>query len=92
MCVMPNPSPVMSDAFKANQRVANSWMPDEPLGRRQASAKVGQSVEEYLFSLPDSDRITLIKRVVTEAVLLHRAGCQCPWEVLAEYGKQLKAS
>jgi hypothetical protein len=49
-----------------------SDLPDEPLAKQNLQIKVGQSVYDYLQTLPQGDRINLLRTAITDAVENHR--------------------
>jgi hypothetical protein len=69
-----NPNPVRTKEFEAQKFKPVSDVPDEPLSKRDLQIKVGQSVHEYLYSLPQRDRINLMRQAITEAVQKHKDG------------------
>lgn len=64
---MPNPSPVASPGFVAARKKPIGETPNEPLARRSLCIKVGQSTHEKVMALPQAERITWLRRVITEA-------------------------
>jgi hypothetical protein len=69
-----NPHPVRTAEFEAQMFKPVSDLPPEPLAKDNLYVKVGQSVYEYLYSLPQRDRINLMRTAITEAVQKHKVG------------------
>lgn len=57
----------MTDEFLAQIRQPIGEMPDEPLGKKPLSVKVGKSVYDAVTQMSQRDRITWLRRVITEA-------------------------
>jgi hypothetical protein len=49
-----------------------SDVPLEPLSKRDIQVKVGQSVYDYLMTLPQRDRINLVRKAIDSAVEAHK--------------------
>ncbi|AFY62373.1 hypothetical protein [Synechococcus sp. PCC 6312] len=64
---MANPTPVLTPEFVAQIRKPIGAMPDEPLEQRPLALKVGKSVFAAIHQLPQAERITWLRRVITEA-------------------------
>ena len=62
----------LSPEFVKQSYKAKGWVPEEKLGKRDVSTKLGVSAEAYLFSLPAEERITLVRRSITDAVRAHK--------------------
>jgi hypothetical protein len=61
---MPNPNP-RKEFLKPYKPVG---MPaDEPLGSQPIAVRVGQSIQAAIHALPRAERITWLRRVITEA-------------------------
>jgi hypothetical protein len=71
---MGNPNPVRTKEFEAQIFKPVSDLPDEPLAKKDARVMLGQSTYEYLYSLPQRDRINLMRQAITEAVQKHKDG------------------
>ncbi len=63
-----NPNPVQTEAFKERIQQPLSKMPDEPLAKQAVAVKLGQSVYEKLMKMDRRERITLMRRAISEAV------------------------
>jgi hypothetical protein len=61
---MPNPSP-RKEFLRPYRAVGD--LPDEPLGSQPIAVRVGQSIQAAIHELPRADRITWLRRVITEA-------------------------
>ena len=61
------PKDQLPPEFVAQQQQPIGEMPDEPLARKPLAVKVGQSVHDAVVSLNQRDRITWLRRVITEA-------------------------
>jgi hypothetical protein len=65
---MPNPRPTQTEDFKAKQFKTVGEVPEGmKLGKIAIAAKVPQDVEKLILALPRAERITWIRRVLTEA-------------------------
>jgi hypothetical protein len=67
-----NPKPVRTQAVIDKMFKPVSDLPPEPLAKRDACVKLGQSVYDYLYSLPQRDRINLMRSAITEKVEQHQ--------------------
>jgi hypothetical protein len=68
MYSMPNPRPIQNEEFKAKQFKAVGEVPEGvKLGKVAIAAKVPEDVEQLILALPRAERITWIRRVLTEA-------------------------
>lgn len=65
---MPNPRPTQTEEFKNKQFKAVGDVPEGvKLGKTAIAAKVPEDVEKLILSLPKAERISWIRRVLTEA-------------------------
>jgi hypothetical protein len=69
---MANPNPVRTQAVIDGMFKAVSDLPLEPLSKKDARVMLGESVHESLYSLPQRDRINLMRQAVTDAVWMLR--------------------
>jgi hypothetical protein len=69
---MANPNPVRTQAVIDGMFKAVSDLPLEPLAKKAAYVALGQSVYDHLQSLPQRDRINLMRQAVTDAVWMLR--------------------
>lgn len=65
---MPNPHPVQTEKFKAQKFKAVGEVPEGvKLGKTTIAAKVPEDVEKLILALPKAERISWIRRVLSEA-------------------------
>lgn len=64
---MPNPNPRQTEEFKRKRFQAVAPLPDEKLASKPVSVKVGESVQAAIADLPQKERITWLRRVITDA-------------------------
>jgi len=66
---MPNPSPVQSDQFKAQQFKPVSEIPDDvKLAKTATSVKLPEPEHEALWKLPKKERIEFTRRILCEGI------------------------
>lgn len=64
-----NPHPIQTDAFKSKQFQPISTLPNEKLAASPLSVKVGASIYAAVMALPQAQRITWLRRVITDAAI-----------------------
>lgn len=65
---MPNPHPTQTEEFKSKQFKAIGEVPEGvKLGKTPIAAKVPEDVEKLILALPKAERISWIRKVLTEA-------------------------
>ena len=64
---MPNPNPRQTEEFKKHWFKPVGAVPAEKLERKPVAVTVGKSIYAAIFSLERPDRITWLRRVITEA-------------------------
>ena len=64
---MPNPNPRQTEEFKKHWFKPVGEAPPEKLERKPVAVTVGKSIYAAIYSLERPDRITWLRRVITEA-------------------------
>jgi hypothetical protein len=64
---MPNPNPRQTEEFKKHWFKPVGAVPPEKLERTPVAVTVGKSIYAAIYSLERPDRITWLRRVITEA-------------------------
>jgi hypothetical protein len=64
---MPNPNPRQTEEFKKHWFKPVGAVPPEKLERKPVAVTVGKSIYAAIYSLERPDRITWLRRVITEA-------------------------
>lgn len=62
-----NRQPRITPEFENQQFKPIAPLPDEPLAKQPLAVRVGQSVDEKIRRLPQSDRIIFLRNAITEA-------------------------
>jgi hypothetical protein len=64
---MPNPNPRQTEEFKKHWFKPVGEVPPEKLERKPVAVTVGKSIYAAIYSLERPDRITWLRRVISEA-------------------------
>ncbi|MEM9214677.1 MAG: hypothetical protein AAGD25_10055 [Cyanobacteria bacterium P01_F01_bin.150] len=73
---MPNPHPVQTTEFKTKQFKPISELPDEPLAKQPLAVKVPQSIDAWVRSKSQKERIEWLRGVITDAALKEMSRAQ----------------
>jgi hypothetical protein len=63
-----NPNPVQTKAFISKQFQAYGEIDSIPLSKKVTGIRLPQDVHEALYGLPAEDRVSYLRRVISEAV------------------------